>query len=114
MPLWARAQTLPLLLVTSAAFYSPDDSPLAGYLAYSDSDWGGCVNTSRFTAGFAFCIAGRAVSWSSKVQPRVAELSTEAEYLALSSAANEAIFLNQLLSELGFPPPAPPVIYGDN
>ncbi len=94
--------------------YSPDDRPMTGYSAYLNSDWGGCVTTSRSTAGFAFCIAGGAVSWSSKVQSHVAELSTEAEYLALSSAANEAIFLSQLLGELGYPPPTPPIIFGDN
>ncbi|GAA6044153.1 hypothetical protein JCM8097_004880 [Rhodosporidiobolus ruineniae] len=50
--------------------------------------------------GFAFLLAGGAVSWSSKLQPRVAASSTEAEYLGLSHASKEAVFLSQLLGEL--------------
>jgi hypothetical protein len=76
--------------------YLPDNRPVTGYSAYSDSEWGSCVTTSRSTAGFAFCIAGGAVSWSSKLQSRAAVLSTEAKYLALSSMSNKDIFLSQL------------------
>ncbi|GAA6025248.1 hypothetical protein JCM10207_006239 [Rhodosporidiobolus poonsookiae] len=48
--------------------YSPNDAPLTGFEAYSDSDWGACVNTARSTMGYAFVLASGAVSWSSKLQ----------------------------------------------
>jgi hypothetical protein len=80
--------------------FQPDDSPLAGFEAYSDSDWGACPSTSRSTMGYTFVLASGAVSWSSKLQPRVTASSTEAEYLGLSHASKEAIHLSQLLSEL--------------
>ncbi|GAA5920860.1 hypothetical protein JCM5296_006373, partial [Sporobolomyces johnsonii] len=64
--------------------YLSTDSPLSGFGVYSDSDWGACPTTSRSTMGFAFVLAGGAVSWSSRLQPRVAASSTEAEYLGLS------------------------------
>jgi hypothetical protein len=38
----------------------------------------------------------------SKKQPRVALSSTEAEYMAASSATRKAIWLRRLLLELGF------------
>ncbi|GAA5916647.1 hypothetical protein JCM5296_005785, partial [Sporobolomyces johnsonii] len=82
----------------------PDLAHAVGVLvseAYSDSDWGACPTTSRSTMGFAFVLAGGTVSWSSRLQPRVAASSTEAEYLGLSHAGKEAIFLSQLLGELG-------------
>ncbi|GAA5943248.1 hypothetical protein JCM1841_001263 [Sporobolomyces salmonicolor] len=93
--------------------YSPSDSPIGGFNAYSDSDWGACPTTSRSTMGFAFILAGSAISWLSRLQPRVTASSTEAEYLGLSHAGKEAIFLSQLLGKLGLPLPSP-LLHGDN
>jgi len=41
-----------------------------------------------------------AVSWSSKRQPSVALSSTEAEYIALTQATKEAIWVSRLIAEL--------------
>ncbi|SCZ94534.1 BZ3500_MvSof-1268-A1-R1_C127g00692 [Microbotryum saponariae] len=54
--------------------------------------------------GYVFYIAGSAVSWSSKRQSRVADSTTDAEYLALSHAGKEGIYLSQLLEELHVQP----------
>lgn len=43
---------------------------------------------------------GGAISWASKRQPTVALSTTESEYMALSSALQEAIWLRQLNYEL--------------
>ncbi|GAA5970924.1 hypothetical protein JCM8115_005499 [Rhodotorula mucilaginosa] len=94
--------------------FQPDDSPLAGFEAYSDSDWGACPSTSRSTMGYTFVLASGAVSWSSKLQPRVTASSTEAEYLGLSHASKEAIHLSQLLSELAQGSGRPIELFGDN
>ena len=74
----------------------PDDLPLAGFEAYSDSDWGACPSTSRSTMGYTFVLASGADSWLSKLQLRVTASSTEAEYLGLSHASKEAIHPSQL------------------
>ncbi|GAA5826467.1 hypothetical protein JCM3770_003626 [Rhodotorula araucariae] len=87
--------------------YVPDDAPLVGFEAYSDSDWGACVDTARSTMDYAFVLASGAVSWLSKLQRRVWPSSTEAEYLGLLHALKEAVFLRQLLGELGTSPPVP-------
>lgn len=94
--------------------YHQDSNQLNGFSGYSDSDWGSDINTSRSTMGFIFKLSGGPVSWSSKVQPRVTESSTEAEYLALSHASHEAIYLQQLLGELGQGSFNPVTIFGDN
>ncbi|GAA5863496.1 hypothetical protein JCM3774_006502, partial [Rhodotorula dairenensis] len=94
--------------------FQPDDSPLAGFEAYSDSDWGACRVTSRSTMGYTFVLASGAVSWSSKLQPRVTASSTEAEYLGLSHASKEAVHLSQLLTELAQGQDRPVVLFGDN
>ena len=59
-------------------------------------------------------MSGGAVSWCSKKQTNVALSTAEAEYVALSSAVQEAIWLRQLNSKLNHPPSNPTVIYEDN
>jgi len=70
--------------------------------AYSDSSWHDNTNNSRSIAGYLFKLANRPVSWRSKQEPIVAILSTEAEYIAVSEAYKEAIYLKDLLWELGY------------
>lgn len=66
-----------------------------GCSGYSDTDWGG-----DSTSGYVFCIAGGPVSWQSCKQSCVALSTSEAEYIALTSAAQEAVWLQQLLAEV--------------
>ena len=83
-------------------------------IGYSDADWAGDVVSRKSTSGFVFKLAGGAVSWQSKRQATIALSSTEAEYLALSSAVQEAVWLRQLLSDLGFQQESPTTINEDN
>ncbi|GJT86642.1 hypothetical protein Tco_1068359 [Tanacetum coccineum] len=53
---------------------------------YSDADHAGCQDTRRSTSGSAQFLGDKLVSWSSKKQKSNAISSTEAEYIALSSA----------------------------
>lgn len=62
-----------------AKFHVP--CPREDNLVYSDADWAGCLHTSKSTSGYVFKLAGGAISWSSKLQPRVTLSSVEAEYL---------------------------------
>ena len=59
-------------------------------------------------------IVGGAVTWSSKKQSCVALSTAEAEYIALSSAAQEAVWMRQLTTELGSPPETATIIHEDN
>ena len=69
---------------------------------YSDSDWGGDTATRRSTSGYVFFVAGGPVSWASRLQRTVALSSTEAEYLALTDAVKEALWLRSIFAEFGF------------
>lgn len=69
---------------------------------YFDSDLGGDLDTRRSTSAYVFKFAGAAISWASRLQKSVAHSSTEAEYMALSEGAKEMIWLQRLLSELGY------------
>jgi hypothetical protein len=81
---------------------------------YSDSDWGGDPDTSRSTTAYLFHFAGGPISWSSRLQPTVALSSSEAEYMALCSATQEAIYLRQLTEDFGYRQTRPTRIYEDN
>ncbi|KAI5427605.1 hypothetical protein KIW84_032855 [Lathyrus oleraceus] len=59
---------------------------------------------------------GGAVSWKSSKQDTVADSTTEAEYIAASSAAKEAVWIKKFISELGIVPSIvdPIGLYCDN
>jgi transposase InsO family protein len=74
-----------------------------GLLGFSDADWGGDTVTRKSTTGFLFLFGGAAISWSSKLQATVALSSVEAEYMALSTTVQEALYVRNLLADIGFP-----------
>jgi hypothetical protein len=85
-----------------------------GLVGYSDADWAGDVVGRRSTSGYAFQLLGGTISWASTRQSVVAKSTTEAEYMALSQATSEAVWLRRLLTDLGFPQKSATVVYADN
>lgn len=83
---------------------------LSGYV---DADWGG-TEDRRSTTGFLFFVNNSLISWSSKRQQTVALSSTEAEYMAATQATKEALWLRQLLADLGHKQATATTIYEDN
>ena len=90
------------------------NSEISGIVGYSDADWAGDVAERRSTSGYMFLFNGGPISWKSQRQKCVALSTAEAEYVALSSAAQESIWLTQLLSELTRASETPMVIHEDN
>ena len=83
--------------------------------AWSDADWAGDVDTRRSTSGYVLQLGGSVVSWSSKRQEIVALSTTESEYIALTRAAQEVLWVGGVLAELGYDPETVPVVVkGDN
>uniref|UniRef100_A0A3Q7EY05 Reverse transcriptase Ty1/copia-type domain-containing protein n=1 Tax=Solanum lycopersicum TaxID=4081 RepID=A0A3Q7EY05_SOLLC len=68
---------------------------------YSDSDYAGDVDTRRSMTGYVFTLGGSVVSWKATLQPTVTLSTTEAEYMALTEAVKEGIWLKGLVSDLG-------------
>src|SRR6185312_6552756 len=68
---------------------------------YADSSWGEDLSTRRSQSGYVFIHANAAISWNSKLQTTVALSSTEAEYLSLSAATKEALYLRGIFADLG-------------
>ncbi|KAF7334034.1 hypothetical protein MVEN_02308800 [Mycena venus] len=81
---------------------------------YSDADWGNVVDDRKSISGFVTTLTGGAVTWSSKKQPTVALSTMEAEYIALSHAVRENLWLRQLFSELDCSATSPTPVFVDN
>ena len=81
---------------------------------YSDADWAGDMDDRHSTSGNVFFLARGAVSCLSKKQATVALSTAQAEYVALSAATQEVIWLRRLLTNVRVPPGGPIVIHEDN
>ena len=61
---------------------------------------GGCVNDRKSTSGYVFLLGSRAISWSSNKQATTTLSSTEAKYIAVTSATCEAVWRRRMLGDL--------------
>lgn len=68
---------------------------------YVDADLAGDTDSRKSTTGFVYTLGGTAVSWGSNLQKTVSLSTTEAEYIAISEAAKEMIWIQGFLEELG-------------
>ena len=92
-------------------FVKKESKELQGY---ADSDWAGSLDDSKSTSGYAFSFGSGVFSWNSKKQEVVAQYSTEAQYISTAAAANQAIWLRKLLTDLGQSQADATVIWVDN
>lgn len=77
--------------------------PLNDLYIMSDADWAGCPDTRKSTSGYVVMLAGAPISWISKKQDCNALSSCEAEYIAGSIAAQEAIWCKNMINDLQIP-----------
>lgn len=66
---------------------------------FADADHAGDKDRKSYS-GFVFLCQGGAISWESKKQRTVALSTAEAEYVALSEATREAVFLQRFMAEM--------------
>lgn len=92
--------------------YSSSDSFML--TGYTDSDWAGSVDDRKSTSGYVFHMGSGAISWASKKQPVVALSTAEAEYVAATAAACQAVWLRRVLRDLCHEQENGTTIYCDN
>ena len=80
--------------------------------AYSDSSFCDLEN-SKSSFGYLVYMNGSPLTWTAKSQIDLALSTCEAEYIALSHATSEAIYLTSFLEELGYKQDTVP-IFADN
>jgi hypothetical protein len=81
---------------------------------YSDADYASNPDDRKSISGYSYLLGGAAYAWSSKKQSTTALSSTEAEYTAIAHATRQAVWVRNLLKELGFPQEEPTLLFGDN
>ena len=82
-------------------------------VGYSDADWASGLGR-KSTSGYVYFLAGGAVTWAARQQGTIAHSSAESEYVALSGAGRECIWLRRLVSQIMGPLTNPTRIYEDN
>jgi len=90
--------------------YGEKQTDLTGY---TDAD-GSMAEDRHAISGYAFLINGGTVSWSAKRQEIIALSTTEAEYVAITHAAKEALWLRSLIFQIFGIELTPTTLFSDN
>ncbi|KAK8945216.1 hypothetical protein KSP39_PZI007881 [Platanthera zijinensis] len=69
-------------------------------VGYCDSDHGGSIDDRKSTTGVAYFLGPNIISWMSQKQRVVALSSCEAEYISASIAAQQGVWLLNLLDDI--------------
>ncbi|KAL0394390.1 UNVERIFIED_CONTAM: Retrovirus-related Pol polyprotein from transposon RE2 [Sesamum latifolium] len=93
--------------------YSGGELILKGY---SDASFQSDDDDAKSQSGFVFKFNGGEVAWKSSKQDTTGNSTMEAEYIAASEAAKEAVWMKNYIQELGVVPSIvePVVIFYDN
>lgn len=81
---------------------------------YADANWAEDRFNRKSNSGYIFKVFGGPVSWACRKQNCVALSSTEAEFIALSEACQEAVWIKRLLTEMHLDIKLPINIFEDN
>ena len=81
---------------------------------YSDVDWASNLDDRKFVSGVCIFLGGNLIAWSSIKQKVVAKSITEAEYKALSCAAIDLVWIQNILTEIGVNLSQTSVLWSDN
>ena len=73
------------------------------------------MDSRKSTTGYCFKFGNGAISWKSKLQECTTTSTTEAQYVAVSDAAKEALWLSRLAHTFRqVDPDSAPVVYNDS
>ena len=82
--------------------------------AYTDSDWAEDQIDRKSNSGFVCFLSNSPIMWKSKKQTIVATSSAEAEYIAMSTAAKEIIWIRRLIEGFGLQQNGPTPVHSDS
>ncbi|GJT40820.1 zinc finger, CCHC-type containing protein [Tanacetum coccineum] len=88
-------------LANPGLVYGRDQGKHVDVDGFVDADYAKDPDKGRSITGYVFMVHGCVVSWKATLQHVVALSTTEAEYMALTEAVKESIWLKGLLIELG-------------
>ena len=83
-------------------------------VCFCDSDYAGDPDSRKSVSGYILYVRGVPICWRSKAQKTITLSSAEAEWIALSEATKEIIFVLQLFEEMKIKIELPIVVNVDN
>ena len=83
-------------------------------VCYCDSDYAGDPDSRKSVSGYILYMRGVPICWRSKAQKTITLSSAEAEWIALSEATKEIMFVLQLFQEMKIKVELPIVVNVDN
>src|SRR5579859_4230130 len=84
-----------------------------GLHGYANSSWGDQEDRHSMS-GYVFLLANTPISWCTRKQKTIAQSTTEAEYMSVSEASNQAVWYRTFLEELGYEVTSPIPLHCDN
>lgn len=93
--------------------FGGNNSPM-DLIGYADADWGENRIDRKSNTGYIFMLYNNPIIWSCKKQTCVALSSTEAEFISLSEACKEAVWIRRLLKDFNIPVNDATTIFEDN
>jgi len=85
-----------------------------GLVGYCDSDYAGELEERKSTSGYVFLLHDGPIAWSSSLQRVTALSSSEAEYMSMSEALKEILWLRMLMESFGLKQIEPTELKVDN
>ena len=79
--------------------YNKSTSPNFCITGYADADWAGDNTDYHSYSGYLFTLDGNPISWESRKQKLTALSSCEAEYISVTEASKESLYLNEMIGQ---------------
>jgi hypothetical protein len=89
-------------------------SSSTGLVGFTDASHASEDLGYKSMSGYVFLLAGGAISWSAKKQSLIALSTAESEYIAMTHAAKELLWIRSFISEVMRPLSIPSTLFADN
>jgi hypothetical protein len=105
---WKQAKrVLRYLKGTEDSVFMYGGAPSSKVVGWSDSDYASDIGKRRSRTSYVVMLNGTTVSWKNQRQQTVALSAAEAEYMALTAATQEAMFLSNCFTSFTKTPGLP-------
>lgn len=111
---WVELKRVVRYLLKTACYKLKLSAAKLDLVGFCDADWSGDPSDRKSNSGYLFQLGKATICWASRKQTSVSLSSMEAEYMALSEACRELVWLRQLLEEIGAPQQKPTTVLEDN
>ena len=79
--------------------YQRDPTNSTGLTAYVDADWAASLEDRKSISGYVIYLFNQIISWRTIKQKSISLSTMESEYVAISEAAKELLWLKRILQE---------------